>query len=301
MVRLAIRNGLEYLLAVGFVRLMQVLPYGLAMRLARCLGFLAYDLIGYRKRVAIENLRLALGENGSPSMARLGYANFAMTLADLAKLPILDQAFIAKHVKISGIEYLDWALQAKKGAVLVTGHFGSWELMGWILRRLGYPLVFVIGKQRNPHVQKLINRLRSQAGIEMIAYGDTIRLVRALKANRFVAMLADQDAGKRGVFVKFFGKEASTSRLPAGLSLISGSPLMCGFIIRQGLHNFRIVIEPPIGLPDSRWSSNRVDSIRYLTQAYTSTIERYVCQYPDHWLWSHRRWKTQPRLEAYSP
>ncbi|MGQ9811542.1 MAG: lysophospholipid acyltransferase family protein [bacterium] len=289
-----ISHRFEYIGARFFVWLMQVLPHSLSLRVARFIGFLAFDIVGYRRKVATENLRMVFKDAASPRVARPAYACCAMALADFAVLPVLDGSFIANHVKITGLEHLDRALESKKGAVLVTGHFGSWELMGWILVKLGYPLVFAIGKQRNPHTDRLINEIRRRAGIEMIDYSNILKLIQALRSNKFVAMLADQDAGRKGIFVDFFGRPASTTRAPAALSMIAGAPLVCGFIIRSGIGDYHIVIEPPISDGGSPSRKIDVNILKDLTQSYTKMIESYIAKHPDHWLWSHRRWKTQP-------
>ncbi len=295
-----LKNWLEYILARCFVLLIQMLPHPLGLRFARILGFLLFDILRYRRKVAVENLRIAFGEGASASIARLGYASFAMTVADLAKLPLLGEFFITKHVKITGLEHLDNALNSGRGAVLVTGHFGSWELMGWVLAELGYPLFFATGRQRNPYIQELMNQLRRKSGIRMIDFTDVFKLVKAVKSNKFVAMLADQDAGRKGIFVDFFGRSASTTRAPAWLSLVTGSPLICGFIIRDGIDDYQIVIEEPVYDGNLCARKIDIDLLRQLTQAYTRLIETYIRKHPDHWLWSHRRWKTQPRSEANS-
>jgi len=297
---MGLKNRFEYILARCFVSLIQMLPHHLGLRLSRILGFLLFDVLRYRRKVALENLQIAFGEDASASIARLGYVSFAMTLADLARLPLLDKSFITRHVKITGFEHLDDALNSGRGAVLVTGHFGSWELMGWVLAKLGYPLFFAAGRQRNPYIQRLMSQLRRESGIEMSYFSDAFKLVKAVKSNRFVAMLADQDAGRKGIFVEFFGRCASTTRAPAWLSLVTGSPLICGFIIRHGIDDYEIVIEKPVydGNPGVRKID--VDLLRRLTQAYTSLIESYIRKHPDHWLWSHRRWKTKQRSEANS-
>jgi KDO2-lipid IV(A) lauroyltransferase len=101
-------------------------------------------------------------------------------------------------------------------------------------------------------------------------------------------MLSDQDAGSDGVIVEFLGRPASTPKGPAAFALKTGASLACSFIIREGSKQ-KIVIEPPFDITPT---GNKDEDIKQLTQAYTSLLEKYVREYPDHWFWPHRRWKS---------
>jgi KDO2-lipid IV(A) lauroyltransferase len=114
-------------------------------------------------------------------------------------------------------------------------------------------------------------------------------VIRALKNNRFVAMLSDQDAGSDGTVVEFFGRPASTPKGPAAFALKMDAPIVMAFIIRETGRKQKIVIEKAIF--GDRTSDKEAD-IRNLTQAYTCVLEEYVRKYPDHWFWPHRRWKS---------
>jgi KDO2-lipid IV(A) lauroyltransferase len=112
-----------------------------------------------------------------------------------------------------------------------------------------------------------------------------------VKSNKFVAMLSDQDAGPDGVFVDFMGTPASTPQGPARLALITGAPVITGFITRLDTSRHLIRLEPRV---KREASMSREEAIRHITQEYTATLESYVRKRPDHWLWGHRRWKTGP-------
>jgi KDO2-lipid IV(A) lauroyltransferase len=272
---------------------MRLLPARVSLRLAGWLGRLAFDVLGFRRSVTVSNLERHLPESiaqaGYTHVGRMSYVHFGMALAEFARLPYVDEVYIDENVTVEGLGHLDSVLARGKGAVLVTGHFGSWELMGCVLVRLGYPVTFVVGIQRNPLVQDLMNRIRRASGIDVIELTSTLTIIRRLKANRFVAFLSDQDAGRRGVFIEFLGQPASTPPGAAHLAMSSGAAIVPGFIARVDGLKQHIVIEAPI-YPDPA-SCGRAGAVT-LTQAYTSTIEAYVRRYPDHWLWAHRRWKT---------
>jgi KDO2-lipid IV(A) lauroyltransferase len=160
-----------------------------------------------------------------------------------------------------------------------------------VLKRLGYPLTFVVGVQRNRLVQDLMNRLRGECGISVIEPASLLETTRVLRQNRFIAMLSDQDARQQGVFVDFLGAPASTHAGAARLALLTGAPVITGFIIRTDATHHRIIIEEPVRIDRGM---DRQESVLRITRAYTRSIEGYVRRHPDHWLWAHRRWKTRP-------
>ena len=293
-------DRVEHATLVPLLMSLRMLPAGVALGIAAMLGRAAFDLAGFRRGVALANLRERLGQAGGAApdereLRRIGsdcYANFAMSMAEFARLPLVTRDYVEKNIAVEGTEYLDRALEGGKGAVLVTGHYGSWELMGCILVMMGYPMTFAIGVQRNPLVQEVMNDLRRDAGIDIVEARSVLSLARTVKSNKFVAMLSDQDAGPDGVFVDFMGARASTPQGPARLALLTGAPVITGFITRTGRARHVIRLEPPVGL-DGRMS--REEAINHITQEYTATLESYVRRRPDHWLWGHRRWKTRPR------
>ena len=292
--RPTLEDRLEYLGVILFLKGARLLSTVLALRLGSALGRLAFDIFRFRRTVTLNNLRTHLADSdlrGSRvEVGRRSYANFGMAIAEFVRLPLVGPAYIEKHIRLEGLDNLDRAMREGKGAILVTGHFGSWELMGCVLAHLGYPVTFVVGIQRNPLVQNLMNDLRHQAGIEIIELTSTQKIVRALKAGRFIAMLCDQDAGRTGVLVRFLGDRASTAQGAARLAIITGAPVIPGFIIRQKHSKHVIVIGGQVAAPDAE---DRTDAVGAITQAYTDRIESYVRRYPDHWLWAHRRWKTR--------
>jgi KDO2-lipid IV(A) lauroyltransferase len=290
-----VSHYLEYLLTISIVRLTQLLPHEYALRLGSVLGRITFSVVRLRRKVVLENLKATFPhKNDSEIMAiaRDTYRNLAMSLVEYARLPVTTQEQMRERIRVDGLENFDKALARGKGAVLVTGHFGSWELMGANLIGLGYKLHFLVGEQSNKAVDNLMNGLRRSQGIGIISMGVSMRQVlKALRANQFVAMLSDQDAGSHGVLVDFLGRPASTPFGPASFAVRTGACVVTGFIMRDGLSKHRVVLEEPI-VPEEG-ADERSESLR-LTQLYTSALEKYVREKPDHWLWLHRRWKTKP-------
>jgi KDO2-lipid IV(A) lauroyltransferase len=258
------------------------------------LGTVAFDLFRVRRAVSLANLERAFPEAAPGELvaiARRSYRQFGRTVAEFAAFEKLRPERILRLVEFEGLEHFDRALEAGRGAVLFTGHFGSWELLGAAIAARGYPIDFLVGRQSNPWVDALMNRLRRIQGIGIIEREMALRKVlRSLRRNRFVALLADQDARRSGVFVDFFGTPASTPRGPALFALHQGCPVIPGFIIREGSRH-RAVIGPPLWPRDDL---QREEAIRDLTQRLASRLEDVVRRHPDHYFWPHRRWKTRP-------
>jgi KDO2-lipid IV(A) lauroyltransferase len=288
-----ISHRIEYLFTRGVGTLVQILPYKTSIFIGSFLGDLAFSLFRIRRKVSIDNLKRAFDQTYTERefrrIAREAYRNIGRGFVEYAMFPVL-KSKLGKLVEFEGLENFDRALKDKKGAVIVAGHFGSWELMGAATRQRGYPIDFLVGEQHNLLVDNLMNKNRQLMGIGIIKMGVATRgVIKALRNNRFVAMLSDQHAGSDGAIVNFFGHPASTPKGPAAFALKTGAPIIMAFIIRKNNGKQRIILEEPIQIQES---NNKEEDIRKLTQAYTTLLENYVRKYPDHWFWPHRRWRS---------
>ncbi len=275
------------------MRLVNLLPYGAALRLGDIIAFLGFSVFRIRRKVTLDNLRNSFRDKYSESDYRKiglrAYRNFSCSMIEYSLFPKFKKKGFDNLVSVEGEENFRLALENGRGAVLITGHFGSWELMGAYLANRGWPIDYLVGEQHNLLVNNLMNGYRAMFGIGLIELGVAAKGVfKAVRHGRMVAMLSDQDAGRDGVMVNFLGRPASTPKGPAAFALKTGAPQICGFIIRRG-RTHRIVLEKDIGFHKT---GDKEKDIRDLTQAYTSLLEKYIIEYPDHWFWPHRRWKT---------
>ena len=291
-------HRLEY----GFARAVQaaicLIPGGAARELGAGIGRLAY-VLGVRKGVVLEHLTRIFGEERSPEelarVARESYENFGRMLFEYARFPRLDDRAVRALVKVTGGEHLDAALRGGRGGILVAGHFGNWELAA-TLAGMGYPVTFLVGEQHNILVDGLMNRLRTGLGVEIVPLtGSLLGVFRALRQNRIVAMLSDQDAGKSGVFVDFLGLPASTPYGPGRLAAKTGVPLLPGMAVRRGRARHELVICPAVAPPPS--GADDDEAVRHYTRGYTAAFEDFIKRYPEQYFWMHRRWKTRPPEE----
>ncbi len=287
------RHRLEYFLVLFIRFFLNLFPYRTGIFFGSLIGEITYLIVPKRKKITLQNLSRCfkdLDQKNLKKIARSTYRNIGKSLTEYILFPKLNKKKILNLVEIQGEELFDSALKEKKGAVLVTGHFGSWELMGAALRQKGYPIDFLVGEQHNLLVDNLMNRHREMMGIGIIKMGVATRgVIKALRKNRFIAMLSDQDAGRDGTIVNFFGYPASTPRGPAAFCLKTDAPMIMGFIIRLNNKKQKIIFQK---IEKEEKTGDKEKDINRLTQAYTSLLEDYVKKYPDHWYWLHRRWKS---------
>ena len=288
---------LSHALEATLVRILmagaRALPWRASLNAGAALGE-ALGVVGVRRRVAAENLARAFPERSAAERAailRANYRELGRVAVEYARLGELVRAPAGEVVaRVGGLDHLERARAAGRGAILLSGHVGNVELMGAMLGR-HHPVDFVVRPLSNPAVEALLSRARAGAGVGQIsAATGTRRVYQALRENRLVAMLGDQDARQHGVFVPFFGHPASTALGPARFALATGAPILMGFDLRGPDGRHELEIEPPLeaGDPEAPGAAER------LTALHVARLERWVRERPASWFWLHRRWKTAP-------
>jgi KDO2-lipid IV(A) lauroyltransferase len=287
-------HGLEYLAFWSLTRLVQLLPARAADWLAVGLGQLAHMILKSRREIAYENLRRGFrGSKGSDeieSITRKVFISISRTSIEFCRFPVLTGKRIVTMIpEYTGLEYLEQIQNEGRGAILVSGHIGNWELLGAWVYAMGYQIDFLVGQQHNQYVDNLLNQFRKSVGVGIIPIGVAARhVIKSLKANRLVAMVSDQHSATGGTDIRFFDRPASTPKGPAAFAVKMNCPILSGFLYRKRFDIHKAVIFPPIYPPDS---GDREKDIIKMTQAYTSGFENAIREYPDQWMWTHRRWK----------
>lgn len=267
------------------------LPMAWAIRLGAGVGLLGYALVGRYRRVAIANLQRAFPE-WSPAQVRATakrvFRNFGVALAEFLKAPSMTPAELEARVQIVGREHLDEAFRQGKGVLLITGHFGNWELMARYLCMLGYPISVIARDTEDPATTELVTMVRERSGYQVIPRGQAARpVLKRLRQNEAIGILPDQNAGD--VFVEFFGQKAGSVAGPAVFHLRTGAPLVPLFSVRLPGDYHRIEILPPMQFEPTQ--DLKADTQRIM-QALHDVLEAYIRRYPDQWLWLHDRWKS---------
>lgn len=291
-------------LAVGVLRsaiwIIRVLPPRAAYRLGQAMGLLYFAFSRRHRRLALSNLRLAYGDEKSLSerkrIAVGSFMNMGLNMMDFCRVPSLFKNGFPDSIQVEGLEHIEEALSRGKGAILLTGHLGSWELMAAAAAFLGVPLAAIVASTRDPLIDRFMKDMRESYGYETLlkrkAGSDVMS---RLRRNVAVGVLADESPRRDGVLVDFFGQEAGATRGPAVFALRSGSPVIPAFAIRlANPAEHRLIVEKPLEL--IRTGDVRTDVVRN-TELFQAVIERYVRQYPEQWLWMQKRWKIRSSLK----
>ncbi|MDP7236098.1 MAG: lysophospholipid acyltransferase family protein [Candidatus Latescibacteria bacterium] len=293
---MTLKHHIEYTGVCLLMRIAGLLSPSRGVWIGERMGDLAFDLVRKRRDLVKQHLGRVFGNEHEPDalhkLARNVYRQLGRLATEHARLLAAETTDIRDRITVIGDDHIAQARRQGKGVILVTGHFGYWELLGASVAALGYPMAVVAKDQHNPAVNTLIIKGREKLGMKVISMAAaTHAIMRALRRNECVGLLMDQDAGPGGTFVDFLGLEASTYQGPALFALRSGAPIIPCFIIREGAEHHRIVFESPI---EAVPTGDEIADIQRYTQTYTAVLERYVRTYPDHWFWVHRRWKTRP-------
>lgn len=272
------------------------IPYGIALFAGRMIGSLAFRIDKKRKRITIENLTRAFSGRYSASeidaIAAKVFENLAVMFFEFMKLPWLTEKTLGRYVEFTGLEHFDSALKKGKGVLLITGHFGNWELLAVALALRGYRLDVVARELDSPLFERFVLWVRTRHGNRLISKSRSMRrLMKSLAENSIAALLVDQNVAlAEGVFVDFFSIPACTNKGPALLAETSSASAVPAFIVREG-RKHRVVVLPEIPLVST---GSRADDIVVNTGLMAKAVEEMIRRYPDQWFWVHRRWKTRP-------
>ncbi|HYV50985.1 MAG TPA: lysophospholipid acyltransferase family protein [Dongiaceae bacterium] len=263
-------------------------------RAGRALGRCVSRCVPIRRDVALANLQAAFPERTETEcrdIYRRMCETMGMMLAEFARFGARRPDPVVNWMPVDNVSAVERALAAGRGALLVTAHFGNWEVLGGAVAGHGFPLTAIAARQRNPLVEGLFNRYRQNIGLPSINVDRSLKpLLRALQEGACVATLADQDGGPDGFFLPFLGRPASVQAGLFRLLARRGTPMVTGFAVREG-EGWRGELQDP-EFPEPNAAPD--GEAKRLASIYTARVEDYVRRYPDHWFWLHRRWRTRP-------
>jgi KDO2-lipid IV(A) lauroyltransferase len=282
-----------YILAKVTGFLARLLPPGIALRIGRILGILAYWFGKRRRTIAYKNLHLVMGSSHSHqeilSIIKGMFQNTGMSLIEVLRFPRIDDDYVKKYIRIEGIEWIQRGLSKGKGVILLTAHFGNWEMCALCSAIRGYSLKVIVKTQKFRRLNNLLNHYRKIRGCEVVSKGMGIRqVIKSLRSNEIVGILADQHGGSRGVQVELFGRRVSTPVGPVFFALKTGCEVLPAFIIRENGAHHRIIVGEPL---DLEWSGDTQTDFVTNLRKFHRILESYVLRFPEQWLWMHNRWK----------
>ena len=299
--RSVVTDYLVYLAMRVALCFLQALPWPLVCRLAEGLAWLAYRLDKRHRDVALDNLRHAFpGEYTEAELdvlVRKVFRHFTLMAMEIVFLPRLLHLFnwprFLFYRTAEEARTLVELMISDRPVLMATGHLGNWEVSSYVTGLLGMEFSVIARPLDNPFVDAWLRSFRERQGQRVLAKkGDFDQIESVLARGGILATLADQDAGKRGLYVDFLNRPASTHKALALLSLEHNVPIAVVAAVRleQPL-KFMAMVEDVIYPEDY---VGRPDAIKAITQRYTAALERLVRQYPEQYFWLHRRWKHQP-------
>lgn len=289
----------EYILFLGLFSLLRAVPFRVAFRLGEFGGWLLYVCDRPHRRVGLLNLTIAFPDKTQAerlAILRESILNLGRLVAEFCHFHTLTKETISERVSFADFtQWQELVTKAKEtGALILAGHFGNWELSAYAHACYGFPLHIIHRRLRNPLIDDVIVRERERCGTTVIRKTTAgLEVLRAIRKKALVVAAIDQNAsGRMGVFVPFFSRLASTSSGLAGLALASGVPVIPAFLVRErGTWRHRIIVLPPV---EPVRSGNQEADLWATTEKFSAVFQRMVEQYPDQWLWIHKRWKRRP-------
>jgi KDO2-lipid IV(A) lauroyltransferase len=296
--RSRVADYLVYIAVRCVVCVLQSLSFRAATRFADFLAWLAYHVDRRHRQVADGNLRHAfpeLNDRQRDRRVRQVYRHFCGLLLDIVQLPrVMGIHTWRRHMELIGGKVVVEGLLSNRPLLLVTAHFGNWELGGYALGLLGFRTYAIARKLDNPYLDDFFRRrFRERTHQQILDKNDDYeRIQRVLAEGGALGTLADQDAGAKGMFVDFFGRPASTHKAVALLAIEYNATLV-------------VISTPKIGEP-ARYEceavdafraaeyASRPDAVRAITERFSGAIERMIRRHPEQYFWLHRRWKHQP-------
>jgi KDO2-lipid IV(A) lauroyltransferase len=279
-----------------FFLILGIMPQNFHRVAAKVLGRLWKILDKRHREIARDNLEQAMGDRYNDReikhIVHNTFVNLTSIIFEVAWSLRLKEDHYKKHFRIEGLSNLLQAHQKRRGVLILTGHMGNWELLSITARMIKYPLSVVVRPLDFKPLDRFFEDYRSRSGGVMIPASHAMRkIIRDLKRQCLIAILLDQSVDwYEGVFVDFFGRRTCTNKGLALMALKTKAPVIPVFLARKG-GKFVARFEEEVPLIKT---GDKTKDIEANTQAYNRVIEDFIREYPDQWLWVHRRWKIRP-------
>jgi KDO2-lipid IV(A) lauroyltransferase len=298
----------EYLAYVGlrlFAMFVHMFDWQTNYRTARFLGDMIWKYDRRHRNRGLEHLRRSF-PGWTPqrydTVGRLSMRNLMyLGLEILFTVKLITPPRWRRHITLTNMaENIRLLVKRETGLIFITGHFGNWEVVGYTMAALGFPNYAIARRLDNRFVNDYILGIRQNRGMIVLdKKGATESMDEILAQKGAVSFIADQDAGRKGLFVDFFGRPASTYKAPALMAMQYGAPVIVGYGRRlDEEYHFEIGIQRIIY--PSEWA-DKDNPIRWITQEYTKALEDVIRTAPEQYLWVHRRWKHRPKGEEPAP
>ncbi len=292
-----IQSRLEYALTRALEAGVLMLPETMARRVGERIGAVVRAPLGIRRETVLENLRLAFPDATDEWIERIveeTYRHLGRESVAMIRLSGLSREQVIERTDVPGWEEFSAGMDEGRGALLVTGHYGNWEVAAAAVAARGYPIEAVVKRQRNLLVDARVQEARRRLGVGTIEMREAPRRIpRALASGHAIGIVADQDARAAGVWVPFFGVPTSTFRGPALFALRFGVPVFAAVARRLEDGCYRVESERV----EVRDTGDLEHDVLHLTAALAAHLEAAIRRDPGQYFWFHKRWKTRPPTE----
>ena len=297
----ALANWSQYLALRGLTSVIPCFSVEQNLRTAGAMGSVFYRLVKSRREGAKRNIALSFPEWSEDRVAEVAERSmehmFQLFLVDALVMPrLITPASWPEYVRLHDVGPVIDRLTRREGTIFITGHCGNWELLGYALSVVGFPLSALARPLDNPLINHWVASVREARGLRLITKWGAASVVTDLiqKGGR-VGFIADQNAGDQGLFVPFFGRLASTYKSIALIAMRYDVPIVAVHARRIDRHmHYEIKCHDAIFPED--WAG-QPDPLYYVTARFARAIESMVRAAPEQYLWLHRRWKSRPRHE----
>jgi KDO2-lipid IV(A) lauroyltransferase len=274
--------------------LLACVPQPIRHFLGGLLGLLWFDILRIRRRVALENLKLAFPQWTDAQRrrcARQSLKNMGATLLNYVLLRFMTAEYGDRYFIVEGLEHWENARKLGRGVLLLSMHVGQGDLGVAVLSRRGFPFYLISKEFKSAWLNKIWFGIRARNGTRFISFHKSLfDILRAVRENAGIIFVIDQFMGPpSGVQVTFFGQPTGTAKGLAMIAERTESPVLPLYTYRLDDGRNVVVFEKPIPFQDQ---GEKNQNIQVMTQIYTDKIEEIVRKYPNQWMWIHKRWKT---------
>ena len=299
-------NFAQYFGARFTAMMLGLFPINQNLKTARDIGSLLYKIDRKHRKRALENLRASFPEKSQAELeaiAERSMQHFISLVMDvLFTTRLINVESWHRHVRMVDMSEALRVLLRGQGAIVLTGHYGNWEILGYTLATLGFETYSIARPIDNPQIDAWLLGVREKRGqIILSKRGVTTTALDVLNRKGVLGFIADQNAGPKGMFVPFFGRLASTYKSIGLLAIEHNVPVIVGYARRRNdQFSYDMGVQEIIYPQDwQNYPRNHFkDECHYLTARYTKAIEDMVRDDPSQYLWIHRRWKTRPKDEV---
>ncbi|MBQ2281376.1 MAG: lysophospholipid acyltransferase family protein [Kiritimatiellae bacterium] len=290
-----ITNIIEYIPLRIAIFLVDIIPLRVSLAMSKAVGLLVWWLLPNRRRLAVNNILLAgitEDKKEAKRIAKKSFISFSMlTIESLAASKLITPDTFDKYIDMSEVspEIEKVFRTPDVGVILCSAHLGNWEVSGHAISFLKR-LIAVARTLDNPYAQRLLEKRNPRRNIEIVAKhsADKGALLRPLRNGMLLGLISDQHATSHRIFVDFMGTPAWTITSPARLHIATRCPIICGVAIRTGFMKFKIVTTGPFEF--ERTEDKEADILK-ITQIMNKELEKFIRQYPEQYLWAHKRWR----------